>query len=158
MTLVYQDEILLKCGCGRVVEFRRRVSNRRPKFNCVVLCDGSLYDGHVPYYAVFKDREIQDYALVDKWGSGVSCDTYTLYHLDEELSALMKVSEALGITLAQAAHDLKHLKVDPSKRRRFIAFLLHHPELGIREALESWKSIDETEFELLGDKESTHDH
>jgi hypothetical protein len=108
-----------------------------------------LCDGHVPYYAVFKDREIQDYALVDKWGSGISYDTYTLYHLDEELSALMKVSEALGTTLAQAARDLKHLKVNPSKRRRFIAFLLEHPELGIRQALKRWKFVDETEFQPL---------
>ena len=143
------DEIEFKCECGKAVKLRRRVSRRSVKY--VILCDGSVYRGHASKYAIFKNRDVQNFR-VSHQGAGI----YVLYHLDEELSMFVKVSKALHITLAQAAYDLKHLnRLNrlSSKRRRCITFLLEHPELDVKQALEAWKLIKETKFQLLTERE-----
>jgi hypothetical protein len=148
------DEVEFKCECGKEVKLRRRVSHRSVTY--VILCDGSIYRGHASKYAIFRNRGVQDFC-VSHHGASI----YVLYHLDEELSMFVKVSKALHITLAQAAYDLKHLSRlnrFPLRRRGCIAFLVEHPELRIRQALKTWKLMNQTELELLGGKKSTHDH
>ncbi|MGB9024052.1 MAG: hypothetical protein WCC94_11560 [Candidatus Bathyarchaeia archaeon] len=147
---IFRD-VVLKCACGTVVKLYEEIRAR--KVNRVVLCDGKkIYGGHVPYYALFKNREIQDIALVEKYWEWLPCDTYTLYHADEELSKLRKLSNSLGISLAQAADVLKHLNT-ASKIESFIAFAKDYPSLSMREALKVWNSIDVTEFRLLNSAE-----
>jgi len=137
--------IELKCGCGRVVKTCEKICTRR--VNRVILCDGNLYGGHVPYYAIFKNREIQDIAVVDKYWEWLPCDTYTLYHLDDELSRLIKLSVSLRISLRQAANVLKGLNT--TSIDSFIAFAKDYRNLGIEKALGVWNFIDEAEFRLL---------
>jgi len=148
--LIYRD-VVLKCGCGRVVKLYQEICTR--KVNRVVLCDSKkIYGGHAPYYALFKNREIQDVALVEKYWEWLPCDSYTLYHVDEELSKLRKLSNSLDISLAQAADVLKQLNT-ASKIESFTAFVKDYPSLNMREALEVWKPIDEVEFRLLNSAE-----
>lgn len=55
------DEIEFKCECGKAVKLRRRVSRRSVKY--VILCDGSVYRGHASKYAIFKNRDVQNFRV-----------------------------------------------------------------------------------------------
>ena len=144
---IYRD-IVLKCACGRVVKLCEKTRAR--KVNRVVLCDGKkIYGGHAPYYALFKNREVQDIAVADRDGTGSRYDTYTLYHLDEELSKLVKLSGTLHISLVQAANVLKHLSATSAKIEGSIRFTKNYPRLSMKEALKLWNSTDVIEFILL---------
>jgi hypothetical protein len=145
--MMFENSIVLECGCGEVVCIRRYL-RKRPVFN-VILCDGSRLRGTVRRYALFKERRAQYQVRVIREWMPLGYDTYTLYHVDEDVARLFTVSDSLGIPLGHAAWVVDVLNLISSQIESFVAFAKDHWRLGIDQTMEDWKFISETEFQPL---------
>jgi hypothetical protein len=145
--MMFEKSFVMKCSCGNTVRVHRHV-RRRPVVN-VVLCCGRRLRGTVAGYALFKHRRAQYQVQITREWVPIGHDTYTLYHVDEDVARLFTVSSSLGIPLGHAAWVVEVLNLVSSRIDSFVAFARDHWHLGLDQTMEDWKFISETEFQLL---------
>jgi hypothetical protein len=137
------DNVVLKCECGRVVELYPDTPLRT--LNRAVLCDGRVLDGRVKRFALFA--KAQDEVAVDRglWG----LDTYTLYHLNEEIAKTLSLTESMNITLRESAKILRDLGNSSANIDGFVAFVKKHQRLSLEKACTLWRFMSNADFTLL---------
>lgn len=137
------DNVVLKCECGRVVELYPDTPLRT--LNRAVLCDGRVLDGRVKRSALFA--KAQDEVAVNRGRR--SHDTYTLYHLNEEIAKTLSLTEPLNITLRESEKILRDLENSSVNIGGFVAFAKKHQPLSLEKACTLWRFMSNANFTLL---------